>query len=296
VKYIVAHKASRFSSESSPLPPASSDDIHSYSTMMVEMLKYPPGISQKDVISSGTSGRVALLSDGQTVIKFPWGLGDDDDVARCKMEGRIYEVFHESGHPGRSCIVGYRGKSRCGSGILLEYLPNTVRHHLQKNGVPESSLILRWASEVVEALCFVHLHGISHGDVNCGNLLLDHNLSAKLGDFTNSLFRLDQEDVMEDIFEFGLALYEISTGIELFPNSMLSPTEKKTRIDWSNLDIHHLQLARTISNCLESKYLTMEEVRTSIRRGSSHWTSTVPFSVLLLIAIVVFAGLGQFYI
>jgi serine/threonine protein kinase len=42
------------------------------------------------------------------------------------------------------------------------------------------------ARQAAEALDFCHSKHVFHGDVRCGNLLLDRHLNVKLGDFTGS--------------------------------------------------------------------------------------------------------------
>jgi serine/threonine protein kinase len=95
--------------------------------------------------------------------------------------------------------------------------------------------LLRWAEQAAESLVFIHSEGVLHGDINCGNFCLDRDLNLKLGDFAGS--SIDQSLALvcyntthqlpddspsatgevriterTEIFVFGSALYEMSTG------------------------------------------------------------------------------------
>ena len=61
-----------------------------------QVLRLPLGISIDDLKRAETSDLVALLPSKKKVIKFP--LGAKDEVARCTVEGQIYERFHDSDH------------------------------------------------------------------------------------------------------------------------------------------------------------------------------------------------------
>jgi serine/threonine protein kinase len=58
-----------------------------------------------------------------------------------------------------------------------------------------------------------------HRDITYNNFFLDKNLDLKVGDFTNSKIfsSLDDTSILKiEVFEFGLALYKMSIGIELY--------------------------------------------------------------------------------
>lgn len=86
---------------------------------------------------------------------------------------------------------------------------------------------LRWATEIAEALDFVHNAGVVHGDLTCHNIFLDKSLNAKVADFAGS--SLDGSPLLIAVtasheypgsvssakgylFAFGSMLYEILTG------------------------------------------------------------------------------------
>lgn len=86
---------------------------------------------------------------------------------------------------------------------------------------------LRWATQVAEAIEFIHGAGVIHGDLTCANIFLDGNLDAKLADFAGSSidgcplliavtasheYPGELLSVQGDLFAFGSVLYEIMTG------------------------------------------------------------------------------------
>jgi len=57
-----------------------------------------------------------------------------------------------------------------------------------------------------------------HKDITCNNFFIDKNLDLKVGDFTNSkiFLSLDDTSILKmEVFEFRLALYEMSTSIRV---------------------------------------------------------------------------------
>lgn len=148
----------------------------------------PAGIYAENHIGYGTSGAVALYPNTNTVIKFPHSAEGEDDIlgsrTRCRREKEVYERLAAPGRP--ATILTYLGPSSDGRGILLEYAGNgTVEGYLAKKR-PSEELSLRWSRQAVEALCFCHSKQVLHGDIRCGNLLLDRHLNLKVGDFTGS--------------------------------------------------------------------------------------------------------------
>ncbi|KAF2257139.1 hypothetical protein BU26DRAFT_513847 [Trematosphaeria pertusa] len=241
--------------------------------MTRKTLQLPLGLSASDIIGGGTSGLALLIPHTQTVIKISHG--DPDERERCEREAGIYERLYKSNIPRPSSLLGYNG--RCGDGILLEYAENkTVRRYLSipDNQPASAVLISRWARQGAIALRFVHVNDVAHGDVSCDNFFLDKVLNLRLGDFTNSSLGLDTYLEQDDIFEFGLALYEMSTGIQLFKGLYLSPGEKRQKIEQEGLpnllQLPVTSLGVTIIKCLESHYRNMGEVLRDVDSISKH--------------------------
>ncbi|KAF1948148.1 kinase-like protein [Byssothecium circinans] len=242
--------------------------------MTRKTLELPLGLSASDIIGGGTSGLALLIPHTQMVIKISHD--DPDERERCEREAIIYERLRESNIPGSSSLLlGYSGRSECGGWILLEYAQNkTIRRYLSipDNQPASTILISRWAQQSAIALRFVHANNIAHGDVSCDNFFLDEHLNLRLGDFTSSSLGLETCLEQDDIFEFGLAVYEMSTGIQLFKGLYLCPDEKREKIKHDGLpDLTQLPvtgLAGTIAKCLQSHYNNVGEVFHDIENAS----------------------------
>jgi serine/threonine protein kinase len=193
--------------------------------------------------------------------------GDPDEDARCKIEAQIYDLLRESQHTRPSSLLEYKGRSACGRGILLGYAENhTVRRYLRRpdTQLPGATVILRWADQAARALHFLHMNGISHGDVTCDNFFLDKDLNVRLGDFTSSSLHLGSAHIDDDIFEFGLALYEMCTGIQTFRGLFFSVDDKRAKFrEGISPDLSEVKLGKftnTISKCLNAQFKDTEEL------------------------------------
>ncbi|KAF2241379.1 kinase-like protein [Trematosphaeria pertusa] len=179
-------------------------------------LYLPSGTSSSDIIGGGTSGLAILYPGTRTVLKISHG--DPDEDARCELEAQIYDLLSKSQLARPSSLLEYKGRSSCGRGILLGYAENhTVRRYLRSHGTqpPDTTVIHRWANQAALALHFLHMNGISHGDVTCDNFFLDKDLNVQLGDFTiraNHRFPGPLLSTDADIFSLGSAHYTIMTG------------------------------------------------------------------------------------
>jgi serine/threonine protein kinase len=73
-----------------------------------------------------------------------------------------------------------------------------------------------------------------HRDITYDNFFLNKDLDLKVGDFTNSriFLLLDDHSILKiEVFEFGLALYEMSTGIDIYYGRSLEEKEKALRLN-----------------------------------------------------------------
>jgi hypothetical protein len=72
-----------------------------------------------------------------------------------------------------------------------------------------------------------------HRNITCNNFFLNKNLDLKVGNFTNSkiFLLLDNPSILKmEVFEFGLALYKMSTGIKLYYGRSLEEKEEALRL------------------------------------------------------------------
>ncbi|KAK4033745.1 kinase-like domain-containing protein [Parachaetomium inaequale] len=229
---------------------------------MADEIKYPAGFGLKDVAS-------------QTVIKTPLFEDCEHLVSR---EREIYErLAQRGGHEGILC---YHGTVE--SGIQLEYAPNgDIRTFFEEQGdaIPLEQR-LRWATQIAEALGFIHSAGIVHGDVTCHNIFLDEGLNAKVADFAGS--SLDGSKLLigvtashecpgstlstqGDIFAFASVVYEIMTGSP--PYTGLSDAEINACYKQSEFpDTASLgEIGAIITKCWLAQYDGFEAVAQDLR-------------------------------
>lgn len=213
-----------------------------------DSIQYPPGFGLRDVIGWGTTGLVVHDQSSGTIIKVPIDPGDDACMKRMRREQEVYERIRARG--GHRSVLRYEGSA--GSGIRLEYAPSYNLRAYNEDHLVGLALKMRWATQIAEALSFVHSAGVIHGDLTCANVFLDSELNAKLGDFAGSsldgspLLVLVTEShefpgplisIHGDMFALGCVLFEIMTGNA--PYEGLDETEIKSRYahgDFPNTD------------------------------------------------------------
>ncbi|KAJ5574018.1 kinase domain containing protein [Penicillium hispanicum] len=180
--------------------------------------------AQGQFISGGLTGIVELLGDG-TVLKSPFPDAEmENHILDITKEASIY---HRIGPHER--LVRMLGHSR--DGLILEYMKNGgLKTYLQaQNSIP-TSLKLKWAYEIAQAVSLLHSNGIIHCDIKPRNFLLDATLNIKIVDFSGSSldgskpasgegtrFYLprhwrDPPTVATDLFALGSTLYEVFQG------------------------------------------------------------------------------------
>jgi serine/threonine-protein kinase len=131
--------------------------------------------------------------------------------------------------------------------FVMQYMGNgSLEHLLQLNRAIPVAQAVRWIIDVAEGLDNARRHGIIHHDVKPGNILLDSDGNAKIGDFgiahaifdhrSNQLLEVTgswgsphyvspekiaegEEDFQGDIFSLGVTFYELLTGSTPFDSS-----------------------------------------------------------------------------
>ena len=189
--------------------------------------------------------------------------------------------------------------------LAMEYVDGETLKEMLRRGTLTRSDVLRVATEVAEALHFAHRRGIVHRDLKPANVMLAADGHVKVMDFgiakrvslplaaeavTASLttigipdemagtleymspeqVRGDPVDARSDVFAFGVLLYELLTGSQLFGRSSMLETiaailnDTPLSIAEHNSDIPP-RLAHIVSRCLERdprrRYQSLEDVR-----------------------------------
>ncbi len=86
-------------------------------------------------------------------------------------------------HP---CIVQFIGVYKPNEGdfpiIVMEYLPTTLAATVQKHKFLPEEVALDILEAVSLGICFLHSNNTAHRDLSANNVLLDHNMNAKICD------------------------------------------------------------------------------------------------------------------
>lgn len=200
------------------------------------------GYEVLEMLGAGGMGIVFLAQNtatGQEVaIKFARPEFSANEGAR---ERFILEARHQQKlkHPAIVPVLDARETGE-GAFFVMPFFPPGSLAQVLRSGKPLTrDRILQWVIPVAEALGFAHSKGIIHRDIKPGNILLDGNGSALLGDFglARSLFndptldverencegtapymspqvaRGEAEDTRCDIYAVGALLYEMLTGV-----------------------------------------------------------------------------------
>ena len=157
-----------------------------------------------------------------------------------KLEPGEIEILSKVNHPNIVELFGLiqEGPITC---IVLEYAPNgTIHDYIKANGnnpTPER-LSLKWMTELVVALKYLHSNNVIHRDLKGPNCLLFEDYKLKLSDFglarelfgsvtTSSIkgtYRYMAPEIHEDghysffsdMWAFGMLMVEIVSGHEPF--------------------------------------------------------------------------------
>lgn len=122
-----------------------------------------------------------LLDDG-TTLKSPFPDSEiESHVLDIAKEANIYRRIGP-----HKRLVQFLGHSR--NGLVLEYRENgDLKTYLRAHdSILSTSLKLKWAYQVAEAVELLHRNGAIHCDIRPRNLLLDVALDIKIIDFSGS--------------------------------------------------------------------------------------------------------------
>lgn len=140
----------------------------------------------------------------------------------------------------------------------------------------------QWIKNAIDAITWIHSHGVIHADISPRNFLVAEDLSIKLCDFAGSVID-DLEPLVEeedryrisscsprtfktDLFALGCLIYEISTGVR--PYNEIDDLEEVARLysaqTFPNLD--GLRYRDVIDRCWTCQYASVDMLRRDYNR------------------------------
>ncbi|TQV95466.1 spindle assembly checkpoint kinase [Cordyceps javanica] len=264
-----------------------------------EDIRWPSGFGLDDLVGYGSTGLVVLDSRTHTVVKTPFSPEHRESLER---ERQIYERLgqHDS-------ILAYHGEFE--DGVRLDNAPNyDIQSYMRRQHV-DSSLCLRWMTQLADALVHIHSHGVLHGDLTTTNIFLDKNLNVRLADFGASSIDLlpflgavtaSHEypggvlSARGDIFALGSAMYEVNTGKR--PFSELTEAEILSNFQAGIFpDVQALgDMGGIIQTCWQGGYDDSADLRRSIlaiQHEPEYSYKVLPPRVLLCATAVVLLSL-----
>jgi serine/threonine protein kinase len=152
---------------------------------------------------------------------------------------------------------------------------------------PSNVIILSWATQLAEALLFIHSKDVIHGDLSTHNILVTNQEKLVLADFagspvhgltglvrygtrhTSPNYKTGHPHIQNDIFAFGSILYEISSWKHLYPEIEIAEEWKieqaykaKRFPDTSSYSLHSI-----IQQCWYDKIKSAEVLLQQIRKN-----------------------------
>jgi len=206
-----------------------------------------PGYELLHIIGEGGMGAVVAArrsSDGATVAVKVLPPSMSQNASLVRRFQREADAMDKLRHPH---IVGIIERGRSGPFLyfIMEFVvgpdgrPINLRQHCA-TGLPTEANVLRWATQVVDALGYAHAKGIVHRDIKPSNILLDEKGEAKVADFGVASATFDASatvitratsavgtplymapeqyadpkriDHRVDVYAVGMLLYELLTG------------------------------------------------------------------------------------
>lgn len=144
-----------------------------------------------------------------------------------------------------------------------------------------------WIKNAIDAVVFIHSHGVVHADIGPRNFLVADNLSLKLCDFAGSIIiGNDMEDYVEeesrysmapntprcfttDLFALGCLIYEVSSGIRPYDDIDVEEVDRLYAIK-SFPSLNGFRYHDLIQKCWHSEYTTASMLQDDFHRYGLH--------------------------
>nr|POF04438.1 isoform 2 of cbl-interacting serine/threonine-protein kinase 8 [Quercus suber] len=230
---------------------------------------------------------------GQVVIKIS-RVDEEADITQgnakaTTIEANVYQIL---GTHDRIANCLYISPTK--DMIMLEfYSHGNLKDYIAIHGLTQ---LHKWATQMIEAVQFIHSKGVRHSDLRLDQWLLDSGTNARLSDFNSSgydecpAFGLNSEKALgnedpshfmprdpsedntirSDLFALGSALYEIEHGSAPFADAVDETITQRFALREFPA-VSHLILGSIISGAWEGKFDTAVEM---LQMSRQLWSSS----------------------
>ena len=110
--------------------------------------------------------------------------------------------------------------------IAMEYVEGRSLAETLEAGQLDRLMVLRYGTQLCEALAYAHERGVAHGDVKASNVLITPDAEAKWVDFGSAVRSRSPEAISAhaDVWKMGILLYQMATGEDPPPSTADSPS------------------------------------------------------------------------
>ena len=110
--------------------------------------------------------------------------------------------------------------------IAMEYVEGRSLAETLEAGPLDRLMVMRYATQLTEALAYAHERGVAHGDVKASNVLITPGAEAKWVDFGSAVRSRRPEAISAqgDVWKMGILLYQMATGEDPPPSAADSPS------------------------------------------------------------------------
>ena len=249
-----------------------------------------PVSSEKLQFLAGGKSAVVYAVDRERVLKYY----HDSDGA--KTERQAYRRL--GSHPN---IATFLGEWKDAS-IILErgQVLRSLCQYPLADSIPMQQKI-RWLMDAADGVGHLHTCNIIHADVGCNNMIVTKHGCLKIIDFEGCSidngpadscyecfsYRPSTPEVSQrtDIFAFGCAIYEVSTGrfpyYELGPPNENYHTIKQLYQKDCFPDVTNMPLARLMQSCWRGEFDSMGEIHLELEEAAMSYRSEAGSYVVL---------------
>lgn len=216
----------------------------------------------KDELGSGSYSTVVAACDKQTLRQYAIKILDKAHIIK---EGKVKYVEIEKhtlnrlgDHPGIIHLY-FTFQDRASLYFVLDYAPNGELLHLVKRiGSLDENCARYYAAQLLDAIDYMHKHGVIHRDLKPENILLDYKMRIKITDFgTAKLLKANEEGVYpRDVRASSF----VGTAEYVSPELLLQKEQGKSTDIWAFGCVLYQMIAAAPPFQGSTQYLTFQKV------------------------------------